>query len=110
MNYNIKETEKEIILEVELPVRKLALETIEVFNAESARQILLDNNVEFGIMIDGNRLELSNNFSHHHHRGRFCFAKVKKLPRIKKTGEKSVAPKRKRRSRTNKLLGTEGVE
>ena len=110
MNYNIEEKGKEIVLEVELPVRKFATEPIEYFNAEKARQILLDNDVEFGIMIDGSRVELSNNFSHQHHRGRFRFAKKENPRQTRKTGEKSAAPKRKRRSRADKLLGTKGVE
>ena len=110
MSYEIKQEIDRIIVEVSLPKRARASDERSFVDASTAAQILLDNNIKFGVLLEGSKVYLNNNFAHEPHRGTFIFAKPATSSKKTRTGEKIDTPKKPRRRRTNKLLGTKNVE
>ena len=113
MSYVIKEEEDKILVEIQIPPRTKASDERVFMDFSSAEQILLDNGVKFGVLLEGRKIYLSNNFAHEPHRGTFIFSKPQVATQkrtTKTTGEKVDTPKKPRRRRTNKLLGTKDVE
>jgi len=109
MSYEIKEESDRILVEVEIPRRTKSTDERVFVDSVVATQILLDNDIKFGVLLEGKGIYLSNNFENEPRRGTFIFSKPEVQPK-KKAGEKIVTPKKPRRRRTNKLLGTKDVE